>query len=325
MRLFYALVVVVFVSTFAIIVSIPPETKKIHVVTYSWKDHPVPSRRNGQSPGADNAASAKAKSEISLRQKPHDYEAITTKQFLREQNAILAGRHSGATAKRPLQPNAPEICMAGFIAIFQWSENPQGGESVMGVYLHPEETGRPVHIFKSQYGKLRCRVDGRRMIWANYNGRWRNHPLDPKLTYEVGSAAIRITETHQDGSANSTEHSLKKLNRLTDVASTKQRYLKVEKNLSIYKNKFSSQVETTNRKPVLSAPVDLSAPRQKKSFLEEFQDNWKAYKQKERRKADRRTDQICDSVYDTFGSADEYFRGVKCKQKYRKQHRVIYE
>lgn len=318
MRLFYALVVVVFVSTFSLIVSIPPETKTIHVVTYSWKDHPEPSRRDGQSPSEDNA-------EISLRQKPHDYEAVTTKQFLREQNAVLAGRHSGAAARRRLQPNAPEICMAGFITMFHWSENPQGGQSIMGVFLHPEETGRSVYIFKSQNGKLRCKIDGRRMVWGNYNGRWRDHPLDSKITYEVGSATIRITEKHHDGSAHSTEHSRKDLQRLISTASSKKRYSKIEQRLNTYKEKFSPPVKKTNTKPVLISAIEPSTPRRTKNLLEEFQDNWKAYKQKERRKADRRTDHICDSVYDTFGSADEYFRGLKCKQKYRKQHRLLYE
>lgn len=48
----------------------------------------------------------------------------------------------------------------------------------------------------------RCRVDGARMIWASDTGRWRNHPDDAVLTYEMGQAGeLEVTETYSDGSS----------------------------------------------------------------------------------------------------------------------------
>lgn len=324
-RLFYFLVAVVFISTFSVIISFEPETKTIHVVSYSSEPLSESSNHKDKSNSKNDAAIKKAHDEIALRQRPYDYEAVTTQQFLRERNAIKNGLNNNTNSHHQLDPDAPEICMASFIMLFHWSENPRGGQSVMGVYLYPEETGRPVHIFNSQYGKLRCRVDGRRMIWGNYNGRWRDHTLDSKITYEVDSTTIRITETDHNGSAHSSEFVRKKLKRLISHSSTKKRYLGVEQKLNKYKETLNSSANQKNRIPVFTNPVETKTARKGKNFLEEFQDNWKEYKQKERRKADRRTDQICDSVYDTFGSADEFFRGLKCKQDYRKQHRLIYE
>ncbi|MPR09217.1 hypothetical protein [Microvirga tunisiensis] len=47
----------------------------------------------------------------------------------------------------------------------------------------------------------RCRLEGNRIIWASAEGRWRTHPDDGVLTYELeGSTKIRIVEAHSDGS-----------------------------------------------------------------------------------------------------------------------------
>lgn len=325
MRAFYLLVVVVFVGTFYFVISIPPEIKEVHIVTFSSEKGPNPPKDDASAKISGRSATPATETEAARRQRAYDYEVVTLDQFRREKNAAMAAKQNVADAGAPILTNAPQICMAGFISMFHWSETPHSGESNMGVYLHQEKTRRPVYIFKSKYGKIRCKVDARRIIWGNYNGRWRDHPLDSKIFYEVSSTSVRITEQHKDGSEQLTEHSLKQLQRLTGRESTGKRQSKVEQKLNAYKDEFRSRVEMTNPKPVVTNPIELTAPRQKKTFLEEFQDNWKANKRKARRDANRRTDHICGSLYDTFGSADEFFRGLKCKQDYRKQHQMIYE
>ena len=50
-----------------------------------------------------------------------------------------------------------------------------------------------------------CRISGDRVIWASIRddgsrGRWRSHPLDPYLRYELSEASLTITEIYGDGS-----------------------------------------------------------------------------------------------------------------------------
>ncbi|QRM34940.1 hypothetical protein [Microvirga sp. VF16] len=47
----------------------------------------------------------------------------------------------------------------------------------------------------------RCRLEGNRVIWASAEGRWRTHPDNGVLTYEmVEGGKIRIVEAHSNGS-----------------------------------------------------------------------------------------------------------------------------
>lgn len=59
----------------------------------------------------------------------------------------------------------------------------------------------------------RCRLEGNRIIWASAEGRWRNHPEDGFLTYEMieGGSKIRIIEAHSDGTKSQDTFSRKDL------------------------------------------------------------------------------------------------------------------
>lgn len=47
----------------------------------------------------------------------------------------------------------------------------------------------------------RCRVDGARIMWASATGRWRDDPLDEKLTYAIAADTVMVNETFADGSS----------------------------------------------------------------------------------------------------------------------------
>ena len=46
----------------------------------------------------------------------------------------------------------------------------------------------------------KCRVEGSRVLWGNPDGRWRDHPMDSKVTYRESGDTVSITETWPDGS-----------------------------------------------------------------------------------------------------------------------------
>ena len=47
----------------------------------------------------------------------------------------------------------------------------------------------------------KCRVVDNRIVWGSFDGRWRMHPSDPKVTFEVRGDRIIVNETFRDGSA----------------------------------------------------------------------------------------------------------------------------
>lgn len=54
--------------------------------------------------------------------------------------------------------------------------------------------------------EYRCRVEGSRILWASEpGGRWRDHPMDEKVTYRVtqesGVSILRISETYPGGTS----------------------------------------------------------------------------------------------------------------------------
>jgi len=47
----------------------------------------------------------------------------------------------------------------------------------------------------------KCRVEGNLIIWGALDGRWRIHPSDSKVTFEVSGDNIIVKETYADGSS----------------------------------------------------------------------------------------------------------------------------
>jgi hypothetical protein len=47
----------------------------------------------------------------------------------------------------------------------------------------------------------RCKVNGTTVMWATEPGRWRDHPLDEKVTFRTAGSNIVIKQLFSDGSA----------------------------------------------------------------------------------------------------------------------------
>ncbi|WP_028024517.1 hypothetical protein [Enterovibrio calviensis] len=48
---------------------------------------------------------------------------------------------------------------------------------------------------------VRCKVDRKRAIWAQNDGRWRDQAQDPTIRFAINDDEIEIQETYPDGSA----------------------------------------------------------------------------------------------------------------------------
>jgi hypothetical protein len=48
--------------------------------------------------------------------------------------------------------------------------------------------------------KVRCKLEGNRVIWAADNGRWRTGQYDSKIIFSVNGSELKISEKYSDGS-----------------------------------------------------------------------------------------------------------------------------
>jgi hypothetical protein len=46
----------------------------------------------------------------------------------------------------------------------------------------------------------RCKLEGNKIIWASDTGRWRDHPMDETITYNINGQNLEIVQTFTDGS-----------------------------------------------------------------------------------------------------------------------------
>ena len=92
-----------------------------------------------------------------------------------------------------------EICLAALSAEFQWSENPTGGQGLMGDVVGLEDN---MYIIKSAVGTYKCALENERVLWANYNkGRWRNGQYDSYITFVPKNTDLIINLKFSDGSS----------------------------------------------------------------------------------------------------------------------------
>lgn len=47
----------------------------------------------------------------------------------------------------------------------------------------------------------RCKIEGKSVRWGTLSGRWRDHPMDEKVTYTVSSGSVSVKVAHSDGSS----------------------------------------------------------------------------------------------------------------------------
>jgi hypothetical protein len=61
-----------------------------------------------------------------------------------------------------------------------------------------------LHYIRTDDGSkwaYRCKLEGNKIIWASDAGRWRNDPMDERITYDIHGENLSIIQTFSDGSA----------------------------------------------------------------------------------------------------------------------------
>jgi len=117
-----------------------------------------------------------------------------------------------------------EICLAGLASENAWSENPTGGQSLIGRLLKSEGNN---HFFLSPKGHVyECYLDGKRFIWriketddgSIKDGRWRTLPDDGVTEYAVHGNKLSMITTYSDKSSGVKEYNKDLLVRYTTQA-----------------------------------------------------------------------------------------------------------
>lgn len=93
---------------------------------------------------------------------------------------ILSGIYIGLQAS---SFDDSQICKAGIATLM-------GRSPKIMTSKHKEESNKPLYIIKynRQDGtnwSFKCNIDGSRINWGSESGRWRNDPLDEKLTFSI--------------------------------------------------------------------------------------------------------------------------------------------
>lgn len=57
----------------------------------------------------------------------------------------------------------------------------------------------------SQKFNYKIKIDGKTIVWANVDGRWRDGQYDEKISFEEADNKIKITQIFSDGSGDSKE------------------------------------------------------------------------------------------------------------------------
>jgi len=110
-----------------------------------------------------------------------------------------------ATAENAAQAEpriSKEVCQAALKSILSYS--------AFGKYLRSYgEGGKIIHVFRSPDAldsTYKCYVNGDRVMWGVHKaptitaGRWRNHPADERIRYEVKGNRVVIIQEYSDGS-----------------------------------------------------------------------------------------------------------------------------
>lgn len=101
--------------------------------------------------------------------------------------------------------NQQQICRATVAAIKGKSP------SILMVDKEQLEPETKLTVFYLSYNRpddgkkwhFRCKVDKKRVVWAQGNGRWRDQAQDPTVRFVINSDEIKINETFPDGSESS--------------------------------------------------------------------------------------------------------------------------
>lgn len=102
-------------------------------------------------------------------------------------------RSNAPPARTPLSQS--RICKAAIAAIMERDpgiiniDSESGGVTVLS-YRRPSD---------GTHWSNRCKVSGQSVIWASKDGRWRDHPLDEKISYELEGETLLIRQRYSTG------------------------------------------------------------------------------------------------------------------------------
>lgn len=89
-----------------------------------------------------------------------------------------------------------QICKVAIAAVM--------GQSPSIIKIDKEESGvifiSYIRPSDKKMWEYRCRIDGKRVIWASKTGRWRDHALDEIITYSGTQDSVTIAQKFPDGS-----------------------------------------------------------------------------------------------------------------------------
>ena len=119
-----------------------------------------------------------------------------------EQYAKLNERENVNNRKFDSKISEEQICMATFIKLFAWAEHPTGGESPIGKFAYYISRKNRIFAFKTSTKDVVCQVVNNRVFWKNIDGRWRTHPLDTKISFEILNNKVAIILDEGNGYKN---------------------------------------------------------------------------------------------------------------------------
>lgn len=109
--------------------------------------------------------------------------------------SILLATAASAAGVKPVEQG--EVCRAAIAVVM--------GRDPKIMKVRPDNDVTVVSYCRPSDGSFsiyRCRLEGNRVVWASSEGRWRTHPDDEVLTFEVTDSGtkVKINETFSDGS-----------------------------------------------------------------------------------------------------------------------------
>jgi hypothetical protein len=96
------------------------------------------------------------------------------------------------------QPDFSEemICKAGISVVMGLNSEE------VGLYIRSEEKYFFSYVRESDKEEFiwKCKVEGKRIVWGDFNGRWRDASSDSKITFNVDDGILTFKEVYSDGS-----------------------------------------------------------------------------------------------------------------------------
>lgn len=110
---------------------------------------------------------------------------------------ILVMFCSGPLNAEPIEMGSAQICLASLIHHYEWFDGSEKPKKSMGHYSHSMDE---IHVFKTRFGSVLCRVERNRVLFADVRGEWKNGPEDDFYSFEMKKDRLLIHRRKVDGS-----------------------------------------------------------------------------------------------------------------------------